>query len=267
MKELLDELVAAAERGVTIAVTLPDHPNAGRAYTDDTISWLLSRAPAAAAANRLQFFTLATCGRDVGGEVRYLPVYVHAKVGIVDDRWATIGSANLNSRGMSHDAELNVAALDGDFARGLRLALWSEHMGGPCGASTGWPAPAALPLPRPLVAPIYQGLLALVQPMDPLDCPPAAHPQAAADADASDDMAALTSLADPQAGMALLARRADRNLQRLARGEELVGQLLPYLRCDQPNPYGLRVYPHTGYLDPLHGERTGTEVIHTEQYI
>jgi phosphatidylserine/phosphatidylglycerophosphate/cardiolipin synthase-like enzyme len=55
-------------------------------------------------------------------------VYVHAKVGIVDDRWLTIGSANLNERSMFNDSEVNVVTLDGDVARDTRLTLWEEHL-------------------------------------------------------------------------------------------------------------------------------------------
>jgi phosphatidylserine/phosphatidylglycerophosphate/cardiolipin synthase-like enzyme len=75
------------------------------------------------------------------------PVYTHAKVCVIDDVWAAVGSDNLNRRSWTHDAELAVAVLDatrderppadpaglGDgarvFARDLRLALWREHLG------------------------------------------------------------------------------------------------------------------------------------------
>jgi phosphatidylserine/phosphatidylglycerophosphate/cardiolipin synthase-like enzyme len=74
------------------------------------------------------------------------PVYVHAKVVVVDDVWAMIGSDNLNRRSWSHDSELSIGVLDskldareprdpaglGDgartFARDLRLRLWREHL-------------------------------------------------------------------------------------------------------------------------------------------
>jgi phosphatidylserine/phosphatidylglycerophosphate/cardiolipin synthase-like enzyme len=55
-------------------------------------------------------------------------VYVHAKIGIVDDRWLTIGSANLNSHSLFHDTEMNVVSLDPELARATRLRLWSEHL-------------------------------------------------------------------------------------------------------------------------------------------
>jgi phosphatidylserine/phosphatidylglycerophosphate/cardiolipin synthase-like enzyme len=55
-------------------------------------------------------------------------VYVHAKIGIVDDRWLTVGSANLNSHSLFNDTELNVVTRDSRLARGTRLRLWSEHL-------------------------------------------------------------------------------------------------------------------------------------------
>ena len=46
------------------------------------------------------------------------PVYVHAKVCVIDDIWATVGSDNLNRRSWTHDSELSCAVLDdtGEFA-------------------------------------------------------------------------------------------------------------------------------------------------------
>jgi phosphatidylserine/phosphatidylglycerophosphate/cardiolipin synthase-like enzyme len=55
-------------------------------------------------------------------------VYVHSKIAIVDDRWLTIGSANLNSHSLFNDTELNVVTLDPRVARDTRLRLWSEHL-------------------------------------------------------------------------------------------------------------------------------------------
>jgi len=56
------------------------------------------------------------------------PVYVHSKIGIVDDRWLTVGSANLNAHSLFHDTEMNVVTLDPDLARATRMRLWSEHL-------------------------------------------------------------------------------------------------------------------------------------------
>ena len=61
------------------------------------------------------------------------PIYVHAKVCIVDDQWMTIGSDNLNLRSWSHDSELTCAVVDPDdeLPRNLRTSLWAEHLGLP----------------------------------------------------------------------------------------------------------------------------------------
>jgi phosphatidylserine/phosphatidylglycerophosphate/cardiolipin synthase-like enzyme len=56
------------------------------------------------------------------------PVYVHAKVGLVDDEWLTVGSANLNGHSFYNDTEVNVVVRDPAFARAARLRLWSEHL-------------------------------------------------------------------------------------------------------------------------------------------
>ena len=55
-------------------------------------------------------------------------LYVHAKVGIVDDRWLTVGSANLNAHSLLNDTEMNVVTDDPELARDTRLRLWAEHL-------------------------------------------------------------------------------------------------------------------------------------------
>ena len=55
-------------------------------------------------------------------------LYVHAKVGIIDDRWLTLGSANLNAHSLFNDTEMNVVTDDAELARDTRLRLWSEHL-------------------------------------------------------------------------------------------------------------------------------------------
>jgi phosphatidylserine/phosphatidylglycerophosphate/cardiolipin synthase-like enzyme len=60
------------------------------------------------------------------------PVYVHAKVCVVDDTWLAVGSDNFNLRSWTHDSELSCAVLDtdpaGPLARKVRLALAREHL-------------------------------------------------------------------------------------------------------------------------------------------
>ena len=57
------------------------------------------------------------------------PVYVHAKVCIIDDEWASVGSDNFNRRSWTHDSELTAAVCDRAYARGLRTTLAREHLG------------------------------------------------------------------------------------------------------------------------------------------
>jgi len=56
------------------------------------------------------------------------PVYVHAKVCVMDDMWASVGSDNFNRRSWTHDSELSCVVLDAHYARTLRLRLAAEHL-------------------------------------------------------------------------------------------------------------------------------------------
>jgi len=58
-----------------------------------------------------------------------VPIYVHAKVCIIDDQWMTCGSDNFNRRSWTNDSELTCAIDSEDLARSLRSELWSEHLG------------------------------------------------------------------------------------------------------------------------------------------
>ncbi|HEY7850611.1 MAG TPA: phosphatidylserine/phosphatidylglycerophosphate/cardiolipin synthase family protein [Ktedonobacterales bacterium] len=126
----LDALGDALNRGVMVGIVLPDHPNCGRRFTDAGIDELRERATDAGAKDRLLTLTLGadSLSDEAPGGMFYRPVYVHAKVGIVDDRWLTVGSANLNSRGFGGDAEMNISLADPRVAAELRLALWMEHL-------------------------------------------------------------------------------------------------------------------------------------------
>ena len=56
------------------------------------------------------------------------PVYVHAKIGVVDDAWLTLGSANLNEHSLFNDTEMNLVTHDPELARRTRRRLWAEHL-------------------------------------------------------------------------------------------------------------------------------------------
>jgi phosphatidylserine/phosphatidylglycerophosphate/cardiolipin synthase-like enzyme len=102
-----------------LLVLLPARPNTGN---DDTRGQLGVLAAADNGAGRFLACTLYQSGSN--GR----PVYVHAKIGIVDDRWLTIGSANLNEHSLFNDTEMNVVTHNEALAKSTRLALWSEHL-------------------------------------------------------------------------------------------------------------------------------------------
>jgi phosphatidylserine/phosphatidylglycerophosphate/cardiolipin synthase-like enzyme len=114
-----------------VLVLLPAKPNNG---DDDTHGQLGVLAEADRDAHRFLACTLFQPGAE--GQ----PVYVHAKVGIVDDRWLTIGSANLNEHSLFNDTEMNVVVHDEALARSTRLRLWSEHLETPVSEIDGDPA-------------------------------------------------------------------------------------------------------------------------------
>ena len=66
-----------------------------------------------------------------------VPVFIHSKLMLIDDRFLTVGSANTNNRSMGLDTELNVSweaddKQDGTIMRALnkvRTGLLSEHTG------------------------------------------------------------------------------------------------------------------------------------------
>jgi phosphatidylserine/phosphatidylglycerophosphate/cardiolipin synthase-like enzyme len=117
---LEDKLRNPPDERFRLLVLLPAKPNNGE---DDTRGQLGRLAAAASAApERFLACTLHQRGDDAK------PVYVHAKVGCVDDRWLTIGSANLNEHSLFNDTEMNVVCADPAIARATRLRLWSEHL-------------------------------------------------------------------------------------------------------------------------------------------
>lgn len=55
-------------------------------------------------------------------------IYVHAKIMLVDDYWATIGSCNIASQSFFCDTEMNASFWDKDVVRRLRADLFGEHL-------------------------------------------------------------------------------------------------------------------------------------------
>ena len=116
---LADKLRRPPSDAFRLVVLLPARPNDG---ADDTRGQLGVLAAADDRAGRF----LACTVRQRGTPRK--SVYVHAKIGIVDDEWLTLGSANLNEHSLFNDTEVNVAFRDVALARETRIRLWAEHL-------------------------------------------------------------------------------------------------------------------------------------------
>jgi phosphatidylserine/phosphatidylglycerophosphate/cardiolipin synthase-like enzyme len=221
MERNISELAAALRRGVTIAIVLPDHPNMGRAFTDAGLTHLRTKAPDAVAEGRLQVFCLAT-SITVDGDEHYRPIYVHAKVAIIDDLWSTVGSANLNNRGMRDDTEMNVATLDAELAVGLRMMLLAEHVG-LMGEDDLLTVSRHLGGQRQAQS-ADQRAVALIQQY-------------------------LATMDDPLIGLRMMIECAQENLRRYKAKQPLVGHLLPYLMAEEAKQQGLHFREAHGWVE------------------
>jgi phosphatidylserine/phosphatidylglycerophosphate/cardiolipin synthase-like enzyme len=117
---LADKLRRPPSPELRILLLLPAKPNNGR---DDTLGQLADLLDADGGADRLLAVTIRSLS-----EHRDDALYVHAKVGIIDDRWLTVGSANLNNHSLFNDTEMNVVTDDPELARETRVRLWAEHL-------------------------------------------------------------------------------------------------------------------------------------------
>jgi phosphatidylserine/phosphatidylglycerophosphate/cardiolipin synthase-like enzyme len=221
MERNLQELEDALRRGVTVVIVLPDHPNMGRAFTDAALNSLRQAVPEAVKEGRLQVFCLAA-STTVEGDEHYRPIYVHAKVAIIDDLWSTVGSANLNNRGMRDDTEMNVATLDAELAVGLRMMLLAEHVG--------------------LMS--EEELLTVSR-----------HLGGQRQAQSSDQRAVtlirqfLATIDDPLKGLRMMIECAQENLRRFKAKQPLVGHLLPYLMAEDAKQHGLHFREAHGWVE------------------
>jgi phosphatidylserine/phosphatidylglycerophosphate/cardiolipin synthase-like enzyme len=117
---LVEKLRRPPSNDFRVVAVLPSHPDSG---DDDSRGQVGRLEVADGGAGR--FLACALYARN--GAVRE-PIYVHAKIGIVDDRWLTIGSANLNEHSLFNDTEVNLVTCEPVLARATRERLWAEHL-------------------------------------------------------------------------------------------------------------------------------------------
>jgi phosphatidylserine/phosphatidylglycerophosphate/cardiolipin synthase-like enzyme len=259
MEALLQTLADALARGVVVTILLPDRPNVGRNFTDDGLKYLWELKPAAVASGALQAYTLGSSILQVDRAL-YRPIYVHAKVAIVDDNWVTVGSANINNRGMRDDSELNVAIQQPDIAQALRVVLMAEHLGlcsedtlfriieaaGQADFSSSEPQRRSIFMPS-LRRWLRLGLSVSGDQLDPtIPTLYAKHMQG----DLGEQWANLQSrLGDPFKATALFAKQAKDNLLAIKEHRPLQGHLLPYIPYERAEEYGVSVHSVNGWLN------------------
>ena len=130
--DTLERLRAAAERGVDVITVVPFVPDPNLAlYPKARLAETRAALERLARERRFGMFGLRHPGES--GK----PIYVHAKLLIVDDSVMTIGSANFWPPSYSRDSELNVCIWHPELARATRTRLWAEHIGGASVATLG----------------------------------------------------------------------------------------------------------------------------------
>jgi len=126
VQPIVDGLRAALQRRVEVILLMPfipDLPEPESEAEPARLAFLASRA----ALGRYDHFLLAgLAGPDTDGSRK--PVYVHSKLMIVDDEWATVGSCNLHHASLFGNSEMNVACWSPQFAKLLRTELFREHL-------------------------------------------------------------------------------------------------------------------------------------------
>ena len=94
----------AASRGVRVRLVLPGYYEYAVPYR----------------ASRVVYRQLLQAGVEI---LEYHASYLHAKVAVVDDRWATVGSSNLDPLSLLLAREANVVIEDSEFAHDLKRRL------------------------------------------------------------------------------------------------------------------------------------------------
>jgi phosphatidylserine/phosphatidylglycerophosphate/cardiolipin synthase-like enzyme len=141
---LADKLRQPPSDSFRLVLLLPARPNNG---TEDMRATLAELVAADNGAGRFLACTLYARRGALADRI-----YVHAKIAIVDDRWITIGSADLNEHSLFNDTEMNVVAHETGLARETRLRLWAEHLERPRQQIADDPAEVVDSLWRPLAA-------------------------------------------------------------------------------------------------------------------
>src|SRR5712691_6718794 len=125
--EMLEAIEVALRRGIEVVLLLPGVPmqEIRAARADPRFASFFARLASLRDYDNFTMARLVACE----GPGRYQEVYVHAKMALIDDGWATIGSANIATRSFHGDTELNASLWHAPAVRALRRELLIEHLG------------------------------------------------------------------------------------------------------------------------------------------
>ena len=124
---ILIALADALKRGVEVVVLVPaepeDYVRADRRAPERKAFYDLL----ASLSRHDRFALVGIAGPGADGDRH--EVYVHAKIMLIDDAWATIGSCNLHANSLFGNSELNASFWDPVTVHTLRCKLFAEHLG------------------------------------------------------------------------------------------------------------------------------------------
>ncbi len=124
--EIVEDLHAALERGVEVVFIAPADVNDEMAAGRKNPASVEFFKRLGELGNHDHFALLGLATHRGHGE--YQNVYVHAKIALVDDVWATIGSTNIGNRSFYGDTELNASFWHRPTVSALRRELLHEHI-------------------------------------------------------------------------------------------------------------------------------------------
>lgn len=125
--DVIEALHEALGRGVDVVFLVPADPNRqmAEARKNPRSKPFYDRLGALGDYDNFMLAGIAS----QNGQGEYRNIYVHAKICLIDDHWATIGSANIGNRSFFGDTELNASIWDDDVVKALRTELLAEHLG------------------------------------------------------------------------------------------------------------------------------------------
>ena len=97
-------LLEAARRGVDVKIVLPGVPEGGMVFY----------------AGQALFEAMLRGGI---GLYQMRQAVLHAKTAVIDGRWSTVGSANMDTRSFLHNSEINVIVIDEAFGSAMEAAF------------------------------------------------------------------------------------------------------------------------------------------------